>query len=399
MPFLCNYLILLLGSFTQGDLGLLNVSGVNRDLLPLDESELTAPDDLCQNFGGCFLAGDSRVNEQASLASIHTLFVREHNRIAKELKILNPRWDGERIYQETRQIVGALVQKITYEDWLPIAIGNGTLSEYQGYDETVDPGISNAFATAAFRMGHSLIRPTFDFLNANFDPIHPPIPIVQVFFNNTLIQKEGVDGFLLGAAGNVSQEVDNELAQGLTRKLFQRDTRIGLDLAALNVQRGRDHGLPGYGTFIKRCAELGQDYPARAINARTFRDLRRVIRNRTVRNKLRDLYNNDPQNVDLWPAGLAETEIRGTLLGPTFTCLFRDQFERLRDGDRFFYLNIFSGEKLRSIQQTTLASIMCKNVNGIVSINRDVFRHSGHRPVNCNRIPRLDLSPWKGKYG
>ena len=365
----------------------------NGNLLPLDTSELIAPNNFCQNFGGCFLAGDVRVNEQAALASIHTLFVREHNRIAKALKVINPQWNGEKTYQESRKIVGALVQKITYKDWLPIAIGRRGVGTYRGYNPYINPGITNSFATAAFRFGHSTIRPTFDFLNANFDPIVNPIPLVQMFFNNTLIQKKGVDGFLLGAIGNFSQVIDTTLAQGLF-KLFQRATSAGLDLGALNIQRSRDHGLPSYEQFRRRCGFK---------RAFTFNALRDVIKDANLRTILTQLYKT-PDNADLWPAGLAEMSGRGGSLGPTFACLLGDQFRRLRDGDRFYYENpgVFTRSQRREIESDSLSRILCDNVVGIVSVQTNAFRVpcpqnrvSGRR--SCQDISKLDLQPWRGK--
>lgn len=56
------------------------------------------------------LIGDSRANEMLELACMHTLFVREHNRLARGLKRLNPHWNGEKLYQEARKIVGAMIQ-------------------------------------------------------------------------------------------------------------------------------------------------------------------------------------------------------------------------------------------------------------------------------------------------
>lgn len=56
------------------------------------------------------LSGDSRASEQILLATSHTLLLREHNRLARELKKLNPHWDGEKLYQEARKILGAFIQ-------------------------------------------------------------------------------------------------------------------------------------------------------------------------------------------------------------------------------------------------------------------------------------------------
>ncbi|KAK2496649.1 hypothetical protein MC885_013245 [Smutsia gigantea] len=104
----------------------------------------------------CFQAGDLRASEQILLATSHTLFLREHNRLARELKRLNPQWDGEKLYQEARKILGAFMQIITFRDYLPIVLGaeiQKWIPPYQGYNESVDPRISNVF-TFAFRFGH-----------------------------------------------------------------------------------------------------------------------------------------------------------------------------------------------------------------------------------------------------
>lgn len=75
----------------------------------------------------CFFSGDSRINEHPGIALIHVLFLREHNRIAKQMGILNPHWDDEKLYQETRRLVIAEMQHITYNEFLPVLLGEKNL--------------------------------------------------------------------------------------------------------------------------------------------------------------------------------------------------------------------------------------------------------------------------------
>ena len=373
------------------------------------------PNSLCENLGGCFLAGDIRVNEQAALAAMHTLWVREHNKIATDLRRLNPHWAGERIYEETRKIVGALVQQITYEEWLPIAIGRDALRSYRRYSPNVNAGISNAFATAAFRLGHSLVDPKFTYLKRNFAPFpFSPIPLRQVFFNNTLAQQLGIDGWIVGLVGNNSQEMDNEMAIGLTDELFERENinREGLSLSALNMQRGREHGLPAYSDFLAECGRKFRGlYPIDVSNVKTFDDIRALFPP-AVFESIRSVYNNDPTSTDLFSAGMGESptnprfrrtrrrifdrSLPNPILGPTFTCLLIDQFERLRDGDRFFYLNNqFTSSQLQAIQDRQFSDIICNNIN-IVSVQKQAFLID--RQYSCaNKRKRMNVEPWFGK--
>jgi len=103
---------------------------------------------------GCFLAGDIRANEQVGLLAMHTLWFRQHNFLARQLRHLNPSWTFETVFQETRKIVGAIMQHISYVEWLPKVVGSLGMSElgpYRGYDPKVNPTITNEFATAAMR--------------------------------------------------------------------------------------------------------------------------------------------------------------------------------------------------------------------------------------------------------
>ena len=367
-------------------------SGINGDFLPLDDRELEGFNSLCEP--NCFIAGDSRSNEQMVLACMHTLFIREHNRIARDLKTLNPHWDSEKIFQETRKIVGGVLQKITYEDFLPIILGPNPLPSYDGYDPTVNPGIMNSFATAAFRFGHSLIRPTFDRLNKGFNPTGDPLPLRQMFFNNTFINKFGIDELLLGLLGNESQTVDREIANDLLDNLFERPKSPGLNLAALNIQRGRDHGLPGYNAFRRVCG---------LSNARSFGDTAKEIVDSENRQLLSELYDDNPNLADLWVAGLAEAPSAGEIVGKTFGCIIREQMKRLRDGDRFFYerSGVFSKQQLVEIKKASLSKIMCDNLKNITSVQKDSFRPGSRYNVrkSCDGIPGIDLGAWKTTPG
>lgn len=360
--------------------------------LPVLEETVTPPLSFCKNFGGCFDAGDVRVNEQVALTSMHTLWMREHNKIAKKLKIINKNWSGERIYLETRKIVAAQIQHITYKEYLPKILGKDSLPKYTGYNQDIDPTISNVFATAAFRFGHSLVQPSFSRLNANFDKIDEDLPLVKAFFNNTLLLLHGIEPFLYGMVGNATSDVDRNMAHGLVRGLFQRPgAAAGFDLSALNIQRGRDHGLPGYGRWREFC---------NFRRAYSFNDLADVIKSNETRSILKQLYEDQVEYTDVFVAGLAEDHVKDAIVGPLFHCILKDQFQRLRDGDRFYYENdfLFTKSQLTEIRKTSLASVMCHNMKGIVSIQPDVFKLAKDgetRRKVCNDIGEINLDAWR----
>ncbi|XP_070796250.1 peroxidasin-like [Pituophis catenifer annectens] len=352
-----------------------------------DESESPVP---------CFLAGDHRANEQLGLTSMHTLWFREHNRVAAELQSLNPHWDGDTIYHEARKIVGALMQHITYSHWLPKILGEAgmkVMGDYKGYEPTTNAGILNVFATAAFRFGHTLIHPQLYRLNETFKPIRQGhVPLHKAFFSPfRIIQEGGIDPLLRGLFGVPGKmRVPSELLNmELTEKLFSMVHSVSLDLAAINIQRGRDHGIPPYNDFRVFC---------NLTSAQEFDDLRNEIKNLEIREKLRSLYG-ITKNIDLFPALMVEDLIPGTRVGPTLMCLLVTQFRRLRDGDRFWYENpgVLTSAQLTQIKQGSLARIICDNSDHIQQLQRDVFQVASYPQgmVDCSEIPRVDLRLWK----
>ncbi|XP_040343781.1 putative oxidoreductase PXDNL [Herpailurus yagouaroundi] len=344
----------------------------------------------------CFLAGDHRANEQPALTAMHTLWLREHNRLAAELRALNPHWDGDTLYQEARKIVGAELQHITYSHWLPKILGEPgmrLLRGYRGYDPSVNAGILNSFATAAFRFGRTVINPVLQRLNGSFGEIpEGHLPLHKAFFApSRVIDEGGIDPLLRGLFGTAAKlRVPSQLLSlELTEKLFSSARSVALDLAATTIQRGRDHGIPPYADFRVFC---------NLSSAERFEDLRNEIKDAGIRQKLKKLYGS-PGNIDLWPALMVEDLIPGTRVGPTLMCLFVTQFQRLRDGDRFWYENpgVFTPAQLTQLRQASLGRVLCDNGDNIQQVQADVFVKAQYPQdyLSCSEIPQVDLRVWQ----
>ncbi|XP_046542869.1 peroxidasin-like [Haliotis rubra] len=249
----------------------------DKNLLPEDVNATCVKDNLDDY---CFKAGDERVNEQPALTALHTAFHRYHNMLTLTLKRINPHWEDERLYREARKILGALHQHVTYYEWLPILLGRTYMKEYgltvSGsadfqpygsniwyYDSSMNPTIMNAFATAAFRFGHSLVPSKFSMGGRR--------ELLRNMFNRPkfILQNDG-DGVNLicrGLVGDPLQHPDHFFATDLTDRLFEDFNNKSLDLTSLNIQRGRDHGLPPYNDFRKACGIPAlQDYSTLKIN-------------------------------------------------------------------------------------------------------------------------------------
>ena len=337
----------------------------------------------CPGDTPCFRGGDLRANEQVVLTVMHTIFLREHNRIARQLGRLNPQWDDERIYQEARKIVGAIAQVITYQEYLPVILGErnlrSLLGRYTGYDPNIDGSLPNSFGAAAYRIGHSQIQEAFTRIDVNGRTL-PPLYLVNAFFNPGLFSKLGPDSLLRGLLSQQSRKIDEFVTTTLTNRLFERPGEPGMDLASLNIQRGRDHGLPSYRMFRNFCT-------------RQF-GLRGQIENPETLDRLRDVYGSE-DDIDLWVGGLAETPLPGAIIGPTFACIFAITFKGLREGDRFYYENpgVFTPEQLIEIKKASLSRVVCDNGDDIRVAQENAFSTTqAQKP--CALLPSIDLTRW-----
>ncbi|MFK7742934.1 MAG: peroxidase family protein [Planctomycetota bacterium] len=335
----------------RGTFGSMRTSAGN--LLPVDST-------------GFFVAGDVRVNEQVGLISMHTLFVREHNRLASIIRTAG--LADETTWQLARWIVGAELQAITYREFLPVLLGKDALRPYTGFQPNVDPSIANEFTTAAYRLGHSMLSPTLLRLDANGDEIAAGhLALRDAFFDPQLIQDEGIEPTLRGLGAQRAQRIDTLIIDDVRNFLFGPPGSGGFDLASLNLQRGRDHGLANY-------VDTRQAYGLSAPS--NFGDLH-VDHN--VRQQLQATYGS-VANIDLWIGGLAERHVEGAMVGRLFRAILSDQFERLRDGDPYYdyyYERALPADIVQYVERMTLAEIIRANTDIDGEIRDDVFRIGG----------------------
>jgi len=318
------------------------------------------------NAGGdgdeLFLSGDVRVNEQVGLTAMHTLFSREHNRLAEIIADENPELTGDEIYEQARKIVGAQMQVISFNEFFPALLGEGRISDYQGYNPNINSTIMNEFSTASYRFGHSALSPTLLRLDSDNEVItEGNLELREAFFNPSRITDEGgIEPLLRGLAAQECQRVDNLIIDDVRNFLFGPPGAGGFDLASLNIQRGRDHGLPGYND-VRDDIGLGRVESFSEISSDPI-----------IQQKLLEAYGNVDQ-VDLWVGGLSEDRLQDSHLGELFTTLIVMQFEALRDGDRFWYELTFSGDELKELQKTKLSDIIRRNTDIEDEIQDNVF--------------------------
>lgn len=316
-----------------------------------------------------FTAGDVRVNEHVGLSAMHGLWVREHNRWAQEIRLAGTHLSDEQVFQRARVMVEAEIQAITFYEWLPMLLGRTYApGAYHGYNASLSPAIWNEFATAAFRIGHSLVSIPFPRMDTSGRIMCEGNMTLRETFNAPwlLMNGGGMEPILAGLSHVPAQRLDAKVVDDLRNFLFDRNGVGGMDLVALNIQRGRDHGLPDYNTMR---VHLGLS-PAHSFV--------QVTLNTTLQSLLTSLYLT-PSRMDLWVGILCEDPVADSLLGQLGSVLIRNQFALLRDSDRFWFERRLPTEVLTFINSLTLGDVLQQNTGQLFS--RNVFQVASARKV------------------
>jgi len=223
----------------------------------------------------------------------------------------------------------------------------------------------------------------------------PPIKLSDHFFNPDLLYQPGMLDEIMRGLTTVSIETfDQFMTEEVTNHLFEeRKKRFsGLDLAALNIQRGRDHGLQPYNEYRVLC---------NLTRARKFDDLNREVAKPIIERLKRTYAHVD--DIDLFTGGLIETPLHGGLLGPTFGCIMGIQFRNFRKCDRFWYENAdplvrFTDSQLTEVRKVTLSKLLCDNCESVDSEQRSAFDLPDpflNPRVSCGELPSINLELWK----
>lgn len=329
--------------------------------------------------GPFFFAGDVRANEQLALLALHTLFVREHNRLAEEIHSENPQMSGDEVFFAARERNVFQIQAITYREFLPALLGRRkAISKYKGYKPHINTTLRNVFTTAAYRFGHSMLSSNLLRLNRFLQEIpEGHISLKDAFFvPDVLVEEGGIEPLLRGLAYQPAQDIDIFVVDEVRNFLFGEPGSGGFDLAALNIQRGRDHGLPSYNAAREK-------YGFKSVD--TFEE---ISSNPEVIQRLKEAYET-VDDIDLWVGGLAEDHVKKALVGPLFYTIIVKQFQYLRDGDRFFYRNQLSRREARKIRRTKLSDIIRRNTNIDREIPRNVFKVKHWRRWLIRRLNTL----------
>jgi len=327
--------------------------------------------------------GDPRANENPLLLSLHVLFWREHNRVARILHHKHPEWHDDELYEAARRYVIAEIQHITYHEFLFWLLGR-PFPEPDYYDPECDPRVHIFFSTVAFRYGHSecgdLLEKVYSGHYGKFPYYHAAL-LADHFFDPFYVTDVKLSHIFEGLARTVQQSPDNQIADSIRNWLWKSPHAPSLDLFSIDIQRGRDHKIPSY-NHVRVAYGLK---PFHSWDDFHSLDERLGVDKHELKHKLGTVYRN-PWEADSIVAGLAADWVRTPFsekhhdysnLGDLFEAAVISQFQRTRVGDRFWYSRnldeINCHGDLEPVQHRTLADVIRDNIKD-VHIPDDVFK-------------------------
>ncbi len=235
------------------------------------------------------------------------------------MKKVNPYWSDNQLWDEAKKILTAVYQNIVYGEYLPALIGEDLSKLYnllplekgfvQEYNPRIYPQVINEVATAAFRYGHTILTAKHHSANSNYQ-LTSEKPISYFLFNNQYYKdymNDAVRGSLMDWSYAPDSQITSDLNDYLFSGLFWGDS-WQWSLGALNIQRGRDHGLQPYNKYRKLCG-LNEAY--------SFDEFDNIPPH-TIK-QLKELYAS-PDDVDLFTGLFSEYPLPGALLGATAGC-------------------------------------------------------------------------------
>ena len=311
-------------------------------------SEMACRPGLCYGFG------DGRGNENAVLSTVHILFLREHNRVAAEIKQKRPTLNDEDLYQLARKQVVALVNSIVYNEWLPALLGSTCpgVNAYNGYDSSVNPQMSLEFSTAAFRLGHTALPNQISLIDEQ-GVFQGKVLLRDLFFRPSNFNSTNYGQVLLGQARQPAQDIDIKVIDAVHNLLFTNvnsPSAPGQDLMALNIQRGRELGIAKYNDARQ------------AYGLRRKTSFAEVTPDPLLQAQLASVYPT-VDDIELWPGGLAEAKFGNSQIGEIFTSIVCDQFTRVRTGDPYYFERPgqMAPQEAAVIKATKLADVIARN--------------------------------------
>ncbi len=317
-----------------------------------------------------FVCGDffPRCNETPGLAMIHTLFVREHNRKVAEYAADNPALTDEQLFQLGRRWVASLMQSIVVNEFIPTLTGE-KVAKYDGYKPWVNGRLALEFEHSLYRLGHTLLPRELQRFGSpgGHNPL-PPLDLgTSLFQAPALFQTSAdLDALVRGFIRQPHEKVDCVVADGVRNTLVVDEPGTAgtlFDLPAINIERGRELGLPTYNQ-----TRLGFGLPPVVRFSDAF-DAKAAAR-------LSSIYAN-PNQVDLFAGGICEKAAHPGHghTGPLITAVVHRQIRDLRAADRFWYENVLTKDQIKEVENYTLADLILNNT-GLQpnEINHDAFK-------------------------